>query len=298
MLQRSLTITRFELERVMQAVLFYSDQVLVRATAVTPPGDDLVYRRLNELADLGAVSTWAYEYELANGGRPVRYGNGRLLIDSPARHVVTTEASRELVSAVDNELSRDPQKPYEGVALREGVSEVVQLRHSVTTLRMTDHLGAQGIIGGSPGQSSLINQVQRATAAADATEAVVSEVVSRCEFGPLSDLPVAAIEDCRREMSHFQYYLNERLVGQAPGPVLNPGQVAEQIISEYRKINRRQTSRSPVQDSWDVVGMVLPHAVLIKAMGTRIEWFKYRGVRHRPFILLGKIQHHAQEASL
>jgi hypothetical protein len=41
--------------------------------------------------------------------------------------------------------------------------------------------------------------------------------------------------------------------------------------------------------------MVLPHAVVVKAMGVKIEWFKYRGAQRRPFILLGKLQRHAQE---
>lgn len=295
-LQRSLTITRSELERVMQAVLFYSDQVLVRATAVARPGDETVYRRLNELADMGVLSTWAYEYELSNGGRPIRYGDGRLVIDSPAAQVVTAETSRELVHAVDDELSRDRQMPYQGVALRQGVSEVVQLRHSVTALRLTDHLGAQGLVGGSVGQSALVTQVERATTSADAAEAVVSEVVSRCSFGPLSDLPLRAIEDCRRETSRFQQFLNDRLTEQRPGQATDPSLVAELILSEYRKINKSQSRGAPTLDSWDVVGMVLPHAVVVKAMGTKIEWFKYRSARNRPFILLGKLQRHVQEA--
>jgi hypothetical protein len=279
----------------MQAALFYSDQVMVRATAVARPSDETVYRRMNELADMGVVSTWAHEYELSSGGRPIQYGDGRLIMDSPAAQVVTTDASRELLNTVDDELSRNRLKPYDGIALREGVSEVVQLRHSITTLRMTEHLGAQGLVGGSPGQSALVAQVQRATSSIDATEAVVSEVISRCSFGPLSDLPLTAIEDCRREMPRFQQYLDEMLTDQPSGQAADPSQVAELILSEYRKINRRQSRRPPAGDSWDVVGMVLPHAVIVKAVGTKIEWFKYRGARHRPFILLGKLQHHVQE---
>src|SRR5712691_13550972 len=155
-LQRSLTIARPDLERVMQAVLFYSDQVMVRATAVTRPGDVAVYRRMNELADMGLLSTWAYEYELSGSGHPLRQGRGRLISDLAPTQVVTTEASRELVSTVDDELSRERQLPYDGIALRQGVSEVGQLRHTFTTLRMTDHLGAHGIVGGSPGQSALV----------------------------------------------------------------------------------------------------------------------------------------------
>jgi hypothetical protein len=294
-LQRSLTIARPELERVMQAVLFYSDQVLVRATAVARPGDGTVYRRMNELSDMGLLSTWAYEYELA-GGRPLHHGEGRLISPSIPAQVVTIETSRDLVNAVDDELSRDRKVPYGGIGLREGVSEVVQLRHSITTLRMTDHLGAHGIVGGHPDRSAVVSQVRQAASSADATEAVVSEVVGRCSFGPLSDLPLRAIEECRREMPRFRDFLEEELTGQATGHPANPHEVAELIMSEYRKVNRRETRRPPAEDSWDVVGMVLPHAVVVKAAGARIEWFKYRGAKRRPFILLGKLQHHAWEA--
>jgi hypothetical protein len=283
----------------MQAVLFYSEQVMVRATAVTRPGDKTVYRRVNELADMGLLSTWAYEYELSSSGRPVRQGQGPLIRDCAPAQVVTVETSRDLVNIVDDELSRDRRRPYDGLTLREGISEVVQLRHAITALRMTDHLGAQGIVGGSTGQSALVSQVQHATASVDAAEAVVSEVVSRCSFGPLSDLPGTAIEDCRRVMPRFRHYLEDRLTGQSHGQPEDPGQVAELILSEYRRIsgiNKRESRRPAVADSWDVVGMVLPHAVVVKAMGTKIEWFRYRGTRRRPFILLGKLQHHAQEA--
>ena len=295
-LQRSLTIARPELERVMQAVLFYSDQVLMRATAVTRPGDETVYQRINELADMGLISTWAYEYELSSRGHPLRQGDGRLISGAAPTQVVTREASRELVGLVDGDLSRDRHQPYDGVTLREGVSEVVQLRHSITTLRMADHLGAAGLVGGSPTQSALIDQVRRATTPVAAAEEVVTEVIGRCSFGALSDLPTAAIEDCRREMPRFRDYLEERLTDQSADHVRNPHQVAELILSEYRKINNRESRRKPAEDSWDVVGMVLPSAVVVKAMGTSIEWFRYRGARRRPFILLGKLQHHVQEA--
>jgi hypothetical protein len=84
---------------------------MVRATAVTRPGEETVRRRMNELADMGVLSTWAYEYELSSGGRPLRHGDGRLIRDSPAAQVVTTEASRELVNTVDDELSHDRHLP-------------------------------------------------------------------------------------------------------------------------------------------------------------------------------------------
>ena len=296
-LQRSLIIARPELERVMQAVLFYSDQVLVRATAVVHPGDKAVYRRMNELSDMGLLSTWAYEYELAGSGRPMSHGEGVLIRTSTPADVVTAEISRDLVNAVDDELSHDSQLPYGGIGLREGISEVVQLRHSITALRMADQLAAHGLVGGSLDRSSLVSHVQQATSPVDASEAVISEVVGRCSFGPLSQLPLQAIEDCRREMPRFRRYLDEKLTEQAAGQIGDPHKVAEFILSEYRKINRGESHRPAPEASWDVVGMVLPHTVVVKAAGARIEWFKYRAANRRPFILLGKLQHHAREAS-
>lgn len=295
-LQRSLTIARPELERVMQAVLFYSDTVMIRASAAAHPRDPLVYQRMNELADMGLLSTWAHEYELAASGRPLKPQWGQLITDAVPAHVVTAEASRNIVNAVDQELSGDHALPYSNVELREGVSEVVQLRHSITSLRLTGYLDADGIVGGSPGRSALIAQVQQAATSASAAEAVAREVVGRCSFGPLSELPIKAIEDCRREMPRFRRYLEDNLIERDTGEARDPRRVAELILSEYRKINRREPLRPPAEDTWDVVGMVLPHEVIVKAVGARIEWLKYQGAKRRPFILLGKLQHHAREA--
>lgn len=120
---------------------------------------------------------------------------------------MTAETSRKLLNEVGEELSRDRTLPYGGIELREGASEVVQLQHSITTLRMTGHLGAHGIVGGTPDRSALVNQVRHATVPVDAAEVVGREVGGRCSFGPLSDLPLRAIEECRREMPRFGQYL-------------------------------------------------------------------------------------------
>jgi hypothetical protein len=101
-------------------------------------------------------------------------------------------------------------------------------------------LGAHGIVGGHPDRSAVVSQVRRAASSADATEAVVSEVVGRCSFGPLSDLLLQAIEKCRREMPRFRDFLDEKLTDQETGHSADLHEVAELIMSEYRKINRRE----------------------------------------------------------
>lgn len=293
LLQRSLLIDDMTLERVMQAVLFYADTVTVRATATLPETSKVTYRRLNELIDMGAVRTWAHEYELARGGR-IRVGDRRTVITRDPHHVIPMEITRTLRLRIDEELTENRDLPYSpGTGLREGVSEIVQLRHSMSTFRLADILDAGGLLAGGRERSPIIRSVERTTVPVDPREAVVREVVGRCSFGELSDLPLSAVEDCRRAMPRFSNLLAQRLSADGTsGHDLTPAELAGMIVAEYRKVRppARPSRNSPVEGAaWDVVGAVLPHAVVVRTMGRQIEWFRYRGIA-RPFMLLGKLQ--------
>lgn len=188
--------------------------------------------------------------------------------------MITAEASRMLVDEVDEELSRGITLAYDGPGLREEICEVVQLRHSITALRMTGYLGAHGIVGGNPDQSALVNQVRRATASVDAVEAVVIEVVGRCSFGPLSDLPVKAIEDCRREMPRFRGYLEKRLTDQAAREVPDRHRIAEDIL----RVPEDQSQRNAWSFSRRPLGCSRHGAAARdrrEGSGARIEWLGF-----------------------
>lgn len=296
LLHRSLTIDQHDLERITQAVLFYAQAVTVRAAAAPANGDKRIYRRINELIDLGLVRTWAHEYEVTWGGR-LRKGTPFEPISSqPPQHVVTVEAVRDLAKGVDLDL-RHGRHPRPQAGLQEGISEIVQLRHSLGTLRLAEHLGADGVVLGPGRGASLVDDITRVTRPVDLRETVVREVVSRCRFGPLAHLPLDVIQDCRKETARFSAFLDRHLEPAAgeDDPRLAPLELAEQIIAEYRKVARPVPEPTPTYATsvWDVVGAVLPPAVALKVIGGRIEWFR-RQSRTRPFMLLGKLtRYHA-----
>lgn len=296
LLHRSLHIDRHTLERIMQAILFYAESVSIRAAATASDEDRRVTRRINELVDLGAIGTWSHEYELDRRERPVRGGPGHILPGRAPDQVIAVETARDLIREVDDELAR-LRAPAESrpKSLRQGVAEVVQFRHSMSVLRLTDHLGANGVMTASQDRSHLLTTIERATTATDRREKIVRELVSRCSFGSLSDLPLEAIVDCRRETSRFGALLEQHIAGSTPeAPAVD---LAKAILSEYQRVKgaRPGAPRDPAgTPTWDIVGAVLPSAVVVKAMGTRIEWFRHRRAA-RPFVLLGKLKHHVLE---
>lgn len=294
LLHRSLTIDQLDLERITQAVLFYAQAVTIRAAAAPANGDKRIYHRINELIEVGLVRTWAHEYELTSGGR-LRAESVRSAISSRSpQHVVTFEAVQELAKGIDEDL-RHGRHPRPSTGLQEGISEVVQLRHSIGVLRLAEHLGADGVVLGQGRGASLVDDINRITRPVDVRETVVREVVSRCRFGPLAHLPLEVIQDCRKDTARFSEFLDQHLAREpGEGDYRQPPlDLAELIIAEYRKVARPAPKDVTGYGNsvWDVVGAVLPHAVALKLMGGKIEWFKRRR-RTRPFMLLGKLMRH------
>jgi hypothetical protein len=100
---QTLSISSPKLERIMQAVLFYADSVQLRATARIDGSDDRIERKIEELVEIGAVTTWAHEYEVTSGGRvsgEYRGWVGRRPVD----RVLTVEDNRTIVAGVDEDL--------------------------------------------------------------------------------------------------------------------------------------------------------------------------------------------------
>jgi hypothetical protein len=306
LLHRSLTIDQTALERVIQAALFYAESVIVRATSTVAGDSEQIYRRLNDLADIGAVTTWAHEYEVSAGGRVTTCGSGRVISRGIPNDVVSLDTTRALVGEVDDELRQNRSSPYAGrhTRLQQGVAEVVQFRHSMLLLRLVDRLGAGGVVTGHRNRSHLLSSVERAVKSADSHEAVVREVVDRCSFGSLADLPLKAIADCRRETARFSVvldgHINSPAVKQADrvSEIESARELAREILAEYQRVQGRYSKQEAVDtgaNAWDVVGAVLPSAVILKLAGARIEWFRHR--KHaRPFMLLGKLQHYGENS--
>jgi hypothetical protein len=287
MLDRGLAVDEDRLERLIQALLFYADRVHLRASARVDLSP-VARRRVADLVHMGAVKTWAYEYEVTSGGRV----KGPFVKDPlavEADSVITIETAKELVADIGDELSLSEKVLQEAaVGLREGVSEVVQLRHGLLALRLADSVGAVGLLTTSSGRGSLTDAVTASVMPSVGTEAVVSTIVDQCRFGALADLPIQALVDCRKHVPAFRSYLEGRSRNSAED-------MAAEILDEYRAVassRARHPALGAGQSVWTAIGGALPATVLTRALRRRINWFK----NHRnegPLLLLSTLDSYA-----
>lgn len=283
LIDRDLTVTPERLERLHQAVLFYADTIRLRATSRVAPEDEEARRRLHELRDIGAITTWAHEYEVDDGGR-IRTKHWSSLFEGSADLVLPLSTTRELVHSVDSELQvTDAAALVEQSSLREGIAEVVQFRRSLIGFRLADTLSADGLLlGGSRATSRGAREYGD----------VIETIVDLCTFSALSALPISAIVKCRRQMPAFRRYLDGKLAGGTGQH--DPRALAREIIDEYQHLLVRYAVGHTVRDtmldvSWDVVGAVLPPAVLVKYLGKPLSWSKRRR-DFAPFLLLSRLR--------
>jgi hypothetical protein len=283
LVDRDLTVTPERLERLHQAALFYADKIRIRATTRIVPDRVDLCRRMHELRDIGAITTWAHEYEV-DGGGVVRTEHWSSLFGGPADLVLPAEKARELVNGVDSELRvKDAAALVEQSSLREGIAEVVQFRRSLIAFRLADTLSADGLILG--GRHATFPHIREYSD-------TVETIVELCTFGTLSALPIKAIVQCRREMPAFRRYLDLKLAGQTGDH--DPRALAREIMNEYQQLLVRyagsHTARDTVLDaSWDVVGAVLPPAVLVKYLTKPLSWARRRQ-DFAPFLLLSRLR--------
>lgn len=283
LVDRDLTITPERLERIHQAALFYADTIRLRATSNVALEHEEVRRRLHELRDIGAITTWAHEYEVDDGGL-VRTAHWSSLFSDPADLVLPLSTAREVVHSVDRELRvTDAAALVDKSSLREGIAEVVQLRRSLIGFRLTDTLSADGLLLG--GGRTTVRRIQEYSDA-------VETIVELCTFSALHSLPINAVVKCRRHMPAFRRYLGRKLVGEASQ--YDPRALAREIIDEYQHLLVRYASSRTIRDtvldaSWDVVGAVLPPAVLVKYLGKPLSWSKRRR-DFAPFLLLSQLR--------
>jgi hypothetical protein len=282
LLRKSLSMNEDVVERIIQAGLFYADTVAVRATATL---QDTSRVRVAELADIGLMTTWAHEYEVTDGGR-IRDPGSRRIVSSHPDNVVGLDVMRSMAAEIDDELRTDRELPYAAGqgALREGISEIVQLKHAISLLRMTELLDLDGVIADSTVGAQFAGGV---VTAGERRANVVRELVSHCRFGSLAELPVTVIDECRRSMPKFRAFLDQMLSEE--GPERPAVEIAAEIHDTYLDLiasGRNGAARE--QKSWDVVGSVLPSSVIISVLDRQIRWFRHRG-RRRPFLLLSQL---------
>ncbi len=289
LIDRELVITPQRLERIHQAVMFYADSVNLRITSEVLKKNAEIVTRLRELQEIGAVNTWAHEYEVDDGGR-VRQGQWESVLAGPANQVLPLQQVKELVEGVDADLNIT-DNPDDSSTLREGIAELVQFRQSVIGFRLADALAAEGLLTSRNYTSTLGGGVVFDMQSGEQYGSIVETIVELCTFRNLSQMPLEAIIDCRSHMPAFRRYLQEKL---AQSTDRDPRHLAQQIVSEYHDLLMRYSKSHEIRDlatdiGWDVVGALLPPTVFVKYVGKPIEWSKRRR-EFRPFLLLSQIR--------
>jgi hypothetical protein len=293
LIDRELIITPQRLERIHQAIMFYADSVCVRVTSEIPGNDSAQIRRLRELQEIGAISTWAHEYEVDDGGTSLA-SSWQSVFSGPAVRVLAQPQVRDLVQGVDADLHMTdrPDTP-----LREGIAEVVQFRQSVIGLRLADTLATDGLLTSRNYAQSLADVLMADRQAPSEYGDITETIVDLCRFGSLSNLPLEAIIDCRRNMPAFRKYLHQK---SAEAPDEDAESLAAQIIDEYQTLLMQYAKGHEIREiamdiGWDVLGALLPPSVFVKYLGKPVEWSRRRN-EFRPFLLLSKIRSHQQHS--
>jgi hypothetical protein len=207
--------------------------------------------------------------------------------------VLTIEDNRAVVTGVDEDLSFDRDRAYQNFThLREGVSEVVQLRRVLHSFRFTETLGAAGMLAHDIGRGGVISSIRQSTRPEDIYAPVVDTIVEACSFTSLNSLPIEAVVACRRQIEGFRRHLEFVLRdGTEADPRRLAASFAQEIVKEYRKVDRadRMLKGSVSSETvWSVLGALLPSTVVTRVLGKRIAWFK-RDSNASPFVLVSTL---------
>jgi hypothetical protein len=200
---------------------------------------------------------------------------------------------KALVQQLDEDLDVRAMPRERSSALQEGVAELVQFRQSAIGLRLADALMADGLVTGRNYSSIFTPDLARVVGATDQYGPVVQTIVELCTFQNLSDLPLKAVVDCRKHMPAFRRYLQRKIEGPT---AKTADQLAREVVNEYQDILERYAKGHSISDftldaGWDVVGAILPPAVLMKYVTKPLEWSTRRR-DFRPFILLSRLRDH------
>ncbi|WFE65534.1 hypothetical protein [Micromonospora sp. WMMD714] len=286
------------IDKVLQSVVFFSDQVVLRASFEIAASHRQraaeINRRVDELHDAGLLRLWGHEYEVDDAGR-VRVGRGRST-GRQADLVIAQGQLRENLTRMDEVMRGIREEAYRGVAvgrpvLRQGAAEIVSLRNHMASLVISSELEQDGLLANPAVGTQLATSVARPPAERfDA--AVVRDVLGQLQLGSLDQLTVSQIVESRRYHADFRQLLDESLLAVSRGydPVLTPEATAREIARRYREtvaeFARPRVAHQAVEEVvWDVLGATVPSTVVLK-YGLRALTWRRAAQRARPFLLL------------
>ncbi|MGB2567132.1 hypothetical protein ACPFP2_01575 [Micromonospora citrea] len=286
------------LDKVLQSVVFFSDQIVLRASfeiaASHRQRATEINRRVDELHEAGLLKLWGHEYELDDAGR-VRVGRGAGR-GRRADLVIVQGQLRESLTRMDEVMRGIREEAYRSVeagrvTLRQGAAEIVSLRNHMASLVLSSELEQDGLLSNPAVRTQLASSAVRPRGERfDA--AVVRDVLAQLRLGSLDQLTVAQIVESRRYNADFRALLDESLLAVSRGydPVLTPEAAARELARRYREtvaeFARPNVAGQAAQEVvWDLLGATIPSTVVLKYGLRAITWRK-AARRARPFLLL------------
>lgn len=290
-------LTHADVERLYQSAMFYADSVAIRASANCHSAEWL-QRKVKELREIGALKTWAHEYEVTDGGLLKRsYSSG--IFDGPCDFVITPEQSKTVVESLDDAILPERESIYsKKLSSREGVGELVQCRQSLICVSLGASLGLDGVAASNRRNSGVWHDI-KTVADPGTVQAVATKVVDVCKFDRLASLPVAAVVECRKHMPAFRDYIEQITDGRkAPDAMA----VANHLLEEYESISCEFQSPMPDEPSelsnrsWEVLGFKLSKSILLKGIKRAFSWNSGKESYH-PLLLISTIKSHTKKGS-
>ncbi|MFF0314269.1 hypothetical protein ACFYPH_06415 [Micromonospora sp. NPDC005252] len=295
------------IDKVLQAVVFFSDRIVLRASfevaAAYRERASEINRRIDELHEAGLLRLWGHEYEVNDGGR-VRFGRGA----GPGRRadlVIPQRQMRESLTRMDEVMRAIREEAYRqsevgAPALRQGPAEIVSLRNHMASLVISSELKQDGMLSNPAVKAQLAKSLGRPPSERfDA--AVVRDVLGQLQIGPLDQLSVDQIIESRRYNADFRSLLDESLLAVSRGydPVLTPEATARELARRYREtvaeFARPQIAGQVAQEVvWDVLGATVPSTVVFK-YGLRALTWRKAVQRAKPFLLLMHLERAARQ---
>ncbi len=286
------------IDKLLQSVVFFSDQIVLRASFEIAWSHRQraaeIGRRIDELHEAGLLRFWGHEYELDDGGK-VRFGRGATR-GRRADLVIPQGQLRESLIRMDEVMRSIREEAYQSVAagqltLRQGAAEIVSLRNHMASLVISSELEQDGLLSNPAVRTQLAASAARPSGERfDA--AVVRDVLGQLQIGSLDQLTVTQIVESRRYNEDFRTLLDDSLLAVSRGydPVLTPEATARELASRYRQtvaeFARPTVAHQTVEEVvWDLLGATVPSTVVFK-YGLRALTWRKAAQRARPFLLL------------
>lgn len=287
------------LDRMLQAIVFFSDQVMIRSSYSARPQSGYlasdIEAKIRALHEAGLVKFWAHEYEINSLGKTESRTTDGHKISRSIDCVVVRSEFVEGVSKADEFMRSAREEAYRSQGplggFRQGTAEIVGFRNQLNSLVLASELSQDGLLSNPASRVGLVDQV-RSAGSERFDGAVVSEVVRKLSLGSLAALSVDQAIEARKYSQDFRKILEASLIEAARGmdPTITPEKTAEliverfnEVINEYLPKGARKEALS--EASWDLAGLLVPSSIFAKYGFLAFKWRKQERDL-RPFVLL------------